>query len=366
MIVGIPKEIKPEERRVALTPSRVTELVRRGHEVLVECGAGKACHLPDKDFKKAGARIIRNTRALWKRAEMIVKVKEPLPQEVDYIRAGQIIFSFLHLAANKKLTLALLRKKAVGIAYETIQLADGSLPVLKPMSEIAGQLSAQLGARGLEAGNGGRGILMGGINGAPPAKVTILGGGNAGLNAGLVASGMGASVTILEINRQRIRHLQSKFSHRVRVMRSTSASLLHGVLQSDVVICSVLHPGARAPRLVTREMVKGMKKGSVIVDIAIDQGGCCETIRPTTHGQPFYFLFGVVHCAITNLPSIVPHTSTNALISASFPYVLKIAGKGYANAASVDPAIRKGINVSGGVITNPAVAQSFGLPYHEI
>lgn len=366
MIIGIPKEIKLEERRVSLTPDGVKIFVKQGHRVIVEHKAGVGCGIPDRAFREAGGIIIHSHAAVWEKADMIMKVKEPLESEFPLMRANQIVFTFLHLAANRPLSVSLIKKKSIGIAYETVQLNNGILPILRPMSEIAGRLSVQLGARGLEAKSGGRGILIGGVEGFSPARVTILGGGSAGFRAAEVASGMGGLVTVLEINRRRVDKLKDFFGNRVMVKRSTPRSLEHELVKADLVISAVLNPGAKAPKLITRNLVKKMKPGAVIVDIAVDQGGCCETIRPTTHAQPFYSRYGVVHCGITNLPSTVPLSSTQALTQASLPYALEIANKGYSSAAQDNPAIRKGINVVNGKLTNQAVADALGLACHNI
>ena len=366
MLIGIPREIKLEERRVSLTPAGVKAFVKHGHQVIIEQKAGRGGGITDNAFRAAGGTIARSNVTVWARADMIMKVKEPLESEFSLMRENQIIFTFLHLAAKKKLTTALLKKKSIGIAYETVQLKDGTLPILKPMSEIAGRLSVQLGAQGLEVKSGGRGILMGGAEGVSPARVTILGGGSAGFRAGEVASGMGGLVTILEINKHRMDLLRDLFNNRVVVKRSTPRSLEREVVKADLVIGAVLSPGAKAPKLITRNLVRKMKQGAVIVDIAVDQGGCCETIRPTTHAQPFYSLYGVVHCGITNLPSTVPLSSTLALTRASLPYALEIAKKGYLSAAKDNQAIRRGINVVNGKLTNQAVASALGLAYHNI
>ena len=366
MVIGIPREIKPEEKRVSVTPEGVRVLVRHDHQVIVEKRAGLGCGISDDAFRKAGGSITGSSVTIWGKADMILKVKEPIEHEFPLMREDQIIFTFLHLAAKRKLTVALLKKRAIGIAYETVQLKDGSLPILRTMSEVAGRLSAQLGARGLEVQNGGRGILVGGAKGVSPAQVTVLGGGNAGLRAAEVASGMGAMVTVIEVNRRRVDKLRKIFDNRVVVKYSTPASVEREVVKADVVIGAVLNPGARAPKLITRDLVKKMKKGAVIVDIAVDQGGCCETIRPTTHTHPFYTKHNIVHCGITNLPSTVPLTSTLSLTRASLPYVLEIADKGYLLAARESPAVRKGINVLNGKITNWAVAESLGSTYHKL
>jgi len=363
VVIGVLREIKPEERRVALTPDGVRVFVQHGHQVMVEQKAGLGCGISDDAFRKAGGTIIRSNLAVWGKADMIIKVKEPLVSEFPFMREGQIVFTFLHLAVKRKLTVSLLKKRVVGIAYETVQLKDGGLPILKPMSEIAGALSVQLGARGLEAQSAGRGVLMSGAKGVSPARVTILGGGSAGKRAAEVASGMGALVTVLEINKRRVNQLKDIFTNRVVVKRSTPASVEREVLRADLVIGAILNPGARAPKLITRNLVKKMKRGAVIVDIAVDQGGCCETIRPTTHASPFYSVYGVVHCGITNLPSTVPLTSTLALTRASLPYALEIADKGHLAAAKENPAIRKGINLVNGKLTNRAVAEALGLDY---
>jgi len=364
MIIGVPREIKPEERRVAATPDGVARLVRNGHQVIIEHNAGAGSGIFDASYKEAGATVKRDAKELWGKADMILKVKEPLEPEIALAREGQIVFTFFHLAADKHLTVSLLRKKIIGIAYETVQLADGSLPILRSMSEIAGYLAVQLAARGLEAINGGRGVVMGGIPGLSPARVTIVGGGSTGVRAAEAAAGMGARVTILEIDRKRINTLRGMLGKRAHVKLPSARDVVHEVTQSDVVIGALLNPGARASRVVTRAMVKKMHPGSVIVDVAVDQGGCCETIRPTTHDKPFYSLYGVVHCGITNMPSAVPRSSTLALTKESLPFALEIANKGYFAAARENPAIMKGIDLLEGKLTNPAVAKAFGMAYH--
>ncbi len=366
MVIGIPREIKPEEKRVSLTPDGVEALVLRGHTVLVEYRAGEGCGIPDGAYKKAGALVKRRAGTIWQHADMIIKVKEPLFAETTLMREQQIVFTFLHLAANRKLTHELLKKKVIGIAYETVQEENGCLPILKPMSEIAGHLSAQLGSRGLDVHNGGRGILMGGVRGAKPALVTVIGGGSAGQTAAEVATGLGGRVTILDIDSNRIKELRKRFGKEVTVEPSTAGQIASKVLASDLVIGSVLNPGAKAPKLITKGLVKKMKKGAVIVDIAVDQGGCCETIRPTTHAEPFYVRYGVVHCGITNLPSTVPLTSTSSLCRASLPYALKIADEGIPGAASHNQALYKGITVFDGKLTNRAVAEALGLPFYRL
>jgi alanine dehydrogenase len=366
VIIGIPREIKPEEKRVSLTPDGVEAFVRRGHTVFVEFRAGEGCGISDGDYKKAGASVKRKASTIWSHSDLIIKVKEPLSIETRLMREKQFIFTFLHLAANKKLTVELLKKKVIAIAYETIQEDNGCLPILKPMSEIAGHLSAQLGSRGLDVHNGGRGILMGGVRGANPARVTVIGGGSAGQRAAEVATGLGARVTILDIDTKRVKELRNRFGRKVKVERSTAEEIETKVLESDLVIGSVLNPGAKAPKLITKELVKKMKKGAVIVDIAVDQGGCCETIRPTTHAEPFYVRYGVVHCGITNLPSTVPLTSTSSLCGASLPYALQIADQGIGGAASGNQALYKGITVFDGKVTNRAVAEAHGLSFCKL
>jgi alanine dehydrogenase len=364
MIIGVPREIKPEEKRVAVTPAGIACLVSHGHKVIIEHNAGAGSGISDASFKEAGALIRRDVRVVWGKADMILKVKEPLEPEFALARPGQIVFTFFHLAADRHLTVSLLRTGIVGIAYETVQLADGSLPILRSMSEIAGYLSVQLAARGLEAINGGRGVVMGGIPGLAPARVTIVGGGSTGVRAAEAAAGMGAQVTILEIDKKRIRELRAMLGGRVHVKLPAGREVEHEVTRSDAVIGALLNPGARASKVVTRAMVKKMHPGSVIVDVAVDQGGCCETIRPTTHDKPFYSLYGVVHCGITNMPSAVPRSSTLALTKESLPFVLEIADKGYRAAARDNPAIARGVDLLEGKLTNPAVAKAFGMPYH--
>ena len=366
MIIGILREIKPEEKRVSLTPDGVKAFVLRGHTVFVENRAGEGCGIQDGDYKSAGALVKRRASLIWKHADMIIKVKEPLFAETRLMRENQIVFTFLHLAANEKLTAALLKKKVIGIAYETVQEGDGTLPILKPMSEIAGHLSAQLGSRGLDVHNGGRGILMGGVRGAHPARVTVLGGGSAGQRAAEVAKGLGGRVTILDIDSKRIKELRKRFGKEVMVEHSTARQIESKLLESDLVIGAVLTPGAKAPKLITKGLVKKMKKGAVIVDIAVDQGGCCETIRPTTHAEPFYVRYGVVHCGITNLPSTVPLTATLSLSRASLPYALQIADEGIRGAASHNQALYKGITVFDGKLTNRAVAEALGRSFYRL
>ena len=358
MRIGVPKEIKPMEFRVAMTPGGVESLVRRGHEVLVERGAGVGSGMPDAEYAAAGARMVSAEEA-WG-AELVVKVKEPLPSEYRYLRSGLVLFTYLHLAASRELTEAMLASGVTGIAYETVQLPDGSLPLLVPMSEVAGRMATQVGAYYLERPLGGRGILLGGVPGVAPASVVILGGGTVGSNAAKIALGMGAQVYVLDVNHQRLQYLDDVFGGRLVTLTSTEANLKKAVQFADLLIGAVLIPGAKAPKLVTREMVATMKEGAVIVDVAVDQGGCVETIRPTTHDAPTYLVDGVVHYGVANMPGAVPRTSTFALTNQTLPYVLKLAEKGL-DALKEDPALLKGLNVHAGRLTHPAVARAFGL-----
>ncbi len=348
------------EFRVAMTPGGVESLVRRGHEVLVEKGAGVGSGMPDAEYEAAGARLVSAEEA-WG-AELVVKVKEPLPEEYKYLRPGLLLFTYLHLAASRELTEAMVKSGVTGIAYETVQLEDGSLPLLVPMSEVAGRMATQVGAYYLEKPMGGRGILLGGVPGVAPASVVILGGGTVGTNAAKIALGMGAQVYVLDVNHRRLQYLDDVFGGRLITLTSTEANLKKVVQFADLLIGAVLIPGAKAPKLVTREMVASMKEGAVIVDVAVDQGGCVETIRPTTHDDPTYLVDGVVHYGVANMPGAVPRTSTFALTNQTLPYVLKLAEKGL-EALKEDPALLKGLNVHAGRLTHPAVAEAFGLPY---
>lgn len=363
MVIGIPKEIKPEENRIAIVPGGVETVVHRGHKVVIEKGAGIGSGFSDSEFIKAGAQIVKNHEELFMKSELILKVKEPLPQEYRFLREGQILFTYLHLAASEKLTRNLLKRKIVGIAYETVQTEDGLLPLLAPMSEIAGRMAPQEGAKYLEETYGGRGILLGGVAGVPPANVVILGGGNVGYNAARIALGMGASVTLLDINPRKLRMLDEIFQGRVTTMIADNYNIRMVTGYADLLICAVLVPGAKAPRLITRKMLKTMRQGAVIVDVSIDQGGCLETSRPTTHSEPIYKEEGIIHYAVSNMPGAVPRTSTRALTLNTLPYVLEIADKGWKKAAVENPALAKGINLVEGKITHQAVADTFNLPY---
>ncbi len=360
MKIGVPKEIKTLENRVAMTPGGVESLVKRGHEVWVERGAGVGSGLADAEYEAAGAKLVSAEEA-WG-AEMVVKVKEPLPFEYRYLRSDLILFTYLHLAASEELTRAMLESGVIGIAYETVQTSDGALPLLVPMSEVAGRMATQEGAKYLEKSFGGRGVLLGGVPGVAPADVVILGGGTVGINAAKIAVGMGAHVTILDVNHARLQYLDDVFAGRLTTLTSTEANIKKAVRYADVLIGAVLIPGAKAPHLVTREMLPTMKEGAVIVDVAVDQGGCVETIKPTTHADPTYVIDGVVHYGVANMPGAVPRTSTFALTNQTLPYAMKLAEKGVA-ALEEDPALLKGLNTHHGKLTYAAVAEAFGLPY---
>lgn len=364
MKIGIPKEIKKIEKRVAVTPAGVARFVNNGHTVYVEKHAGLGSNIPDAEFEKKGAVILSGADDVWAEADMIVKVKEPVAEEFQRMRPGQVLFTYLHLAAEKKLTLKMLEMNVVGIAYETVQKTDGSLPLLAPMSEVAGRLSVQMGCMCLESKNEGRGVLLSGVPGVRPAEVVILGGGISGLSAAHLAVGMGARVTLLDIDVQRLRAIEDLFHSRIVTLMSNPSNIEACVSQADLVIGAVLIPGAKAPKLITRDMVRSMKKGSAIVDVAIDQGGCAETSRPTTHDAPLYVEEGVVHYCVTNMPGAVPLTSTFALTNVTVPYALALADKGWEKALADDPALARGLNVAEGKICNPNVAEALGLDDH--
>jgi alanine dehydrogenase len=362
MIVGIPKEIKQSEYRVALTPAGVTVLTGAGHRVLVEAGAGEGSGFEDADYVREGAEI-RARDDVWGLAEMIMKVKEPLPEEYGYFRDGLLLFTYLHLAAAPALTKALAESGVTSIAYETIQLAGGSLPLLTPMSEVAGRLSVQIGAQFLETFNGGRGVLLGGVPGVPPAEVVIIGGGVVGTNAAKIALGMGADVLIIDKNAERLRYLDDIFGGRVRTLMSTPYHIAGAAARADLLIGAVLIPGAKAPHLVTEEMVAGMKRGSVIVDVAVDQGGSIATVdRPTTHKDPVYVKHGVVHYAVANIPGAVPRTSTAALTNVTIGYAQELASFGMEAVRRSLP-LQSGVNTHQGKVTNMPVADATGMAY---
>lgn len=365
MIIGVPKETKVDEYRVALVPVGAEELVKHGHRVLVEKGAGLGSGIADEEYIKAGAKLANGIERIYEEANMVVKVKEPLPEEYTLLREGQIVFTFFHFAASRPLTEAVLASKAVAIAYETIRDSRGGHPLLTPMSEVAGRMSIQQGAKYLEKPMEGRGILLGGVPGVTPAEVVVIGGGIVGTNAAKVAAGLGARVTIMDINLDRLRYLDDIMPKNVMTLMSNPQNIREKIKDADLLIGAVLIEGARTPVLITREMVKTMKPASVIVDVSIDQGGCVETSRPTTHTQPTFKVDEVLHYCVTNMPGAVGRTSTYALTNASLPYVLEIADKGYEKASRDNPAIKNGINIVKGKITNRAVAEVFGLKYHD-
>ncbi len=360
MIVGVPKEIKTEENRVAVTPTGVAGFVSRGHKVMIERGAGLGSGLTDRAYEVAGATLVESPIEVWK-SDLIMKVKEPQVSEFPLLRRGLILFTYLHLAADEIVTRELLARKVTGIAYETIQLDDGSLPLLTPMSEIAGRLSIQVGAWCLQAENGGRGILLGGASGVRPGKVVILGAGMAGTAACQIAAGMGAYVSILDINPTKLRYVHDILGH-VTTLMSNRANVEEEVVDADLVIGSVLIPGAKAPKLISRSLVKRMKAGSAFVDISIDQGGCAETSRPTTHLQPIYLEEDVVHYCVTNMPASVPHTSTYALTNSTLSYGLELANRDFPQALIRNKALAKGLNTYDGKIIHEGVATAFNLP----
>ncbi|MCL6445325.1 MAG: alanine dehydrogenase [Alicyclobacillus sp.] len=364
MIIGVPKEIKNNENRVAITPAGVHAFVSAGHQVYIETAAGIGSGFPDEVYAEAGAVIVNAASDVWKQADIIMKVKEPLPEEYAYFRNGLTLFTYLHLAPEPELTRALMETGVTAIAYETVQLPDRSLPLLSPMSEVAGRMSIQIGAHFLEKAHGGRGELLGGVPGVPPARVVIVGGGMVGSNAARIAVGLGAEVTILDTNLARLRELDAQFGGRLRTVMSNAYNLRAVIEGADLLIGAVLIPGARAPKLVTAEMVKGMNLGGVIVDVAIDQGGSIETIdRITTHDNPVYEKYGVVHYAVANMPGAVPRTSTLALTNVTIPYALQLANLGVISAVKANPALAKGVNVIGGKLTYEAVAKSLNIPY---
>lgn len=364
MVIGIPKEIKDHESRVAITPAGVHALVRSEHRVLLERNAGVGSGFPDALYREAGAQILESAAEVWETAEMVMKVKEPLPSEYGFFRPGLVLFTYLHLAAEPELTKALLKHNVIAIGYETIQLADGTLPLLAPMSEIAGRMSVQIGAHLLEIHSGGKGTLLGGVPGVSAAEVTILGGGIVGVNAAKMAIGMGARVTIIDQNVQRLRYLDDLFAGRIQTLVSNEYTIAAAVKRADLVIGAVLIPGSKAPKLVTEETVQQMDPGSVIVDVAVDQGGSIATIdRLTSHTNPTYQKFGVLHYAVPNMPGAVARTSTLALTNATLPYALQLTNKGYLKAVRDNPSLRKGLNVMSAQVTCEAVANSLDIPF---
>ncbi|MFW6147618.1 MAG: alanine dehydrogenase [Thermodesulfobacteriota bacterium] len=366
MIIGILKEVKPEENRVSMTPSGVEDVVQHGHKVLVERNAGRASGFTDTAYLKAGAEVMETAADIYTEAAMIMHVKEPIASEYPLIRKGQIIFTYLHLASSQELTKALIDSESIDIAYETIQKDDGSLPLLTPMSEVAGRMSIQEGAKYLETAQGGEGILLSGVPGVAPATVIVIGAGVVGTNAAKTACGLGAKVYLLDINLDRLRYLSDVMPRNCFLLKFNTANIRKLIKEADLVVGAVLIPGAKSPKLVTREMIKTMKKGSVMVDVAIDQGGCFETSQPTTHSNPVYTVDGVVHYCVTNMPGAVPRTSTLALTNATLHYALEIADKGWKKAFQQNVEISRGANVVNGKITCKGVADAIGLPYIPI
>ena len=366
MIVGIPKEIKNNENRVSMTPAGVRELVKRGHTVYVQHTAGENSGFPDAEYERAGAHILPTIEEVYAVAEMIVKVKEPIEPEYKLVRRGQLVFTYFHFACDRTLTEAMLQSGATCLAYETVVDKQGTLPLLIPMSEVAGRMSVQEGARLLEKPQGGKGILLGGVPGVKPAKVLVLGGGVVGTEAALMAAGLGADVTICDISLPRLRHLAEFMPKNVKTMFSSTYNIEQELPTTDLVIGAVLIPGAKAPHLITREMLGMMKKGSVMVDVAIDQGGCFETSHPTTHAEPVYEVDGIIHYCVANIPGAVPFTSTLALTNATLPYALRLADKGWQQACAEDPGLKLGLNVVDGKVTFPGVAEAFGMELHTL
>ena len=366
MIIGVPKEVKDHEARVGLVPSGVTALREAGHRVFVQAGAGSGSAIFDDEYEKAGALILPTAAEVWSKANLVVKVKEPQPSEYAFLRPELVLFTYLHLAPLPELTNRLVDAKVNAVAYETIREADGSLPLLTPMSEVAGRMAVQVGAQYLEAPNGGRGVLLGGVPGVAPANVVILGGGIVGHNSAKMALGMGARVAIIDKNLNRLRQIDDIFGGNVVTLASNVWTIGETLRQADLVIGAVLITGAAAPKLVRRKMLSTMKHGAVIVDVAIDQGGCIETSHATTHTDPVYVVDGVVHYCVSNMPAAVPHTSTFALTNATMPYLLELANRGLTKACSEHPAIREGVNTYAGHITYPAVAESLGLPCRDV
>lgn len=366
MKIGVPKEVKIHEGRVAVVPSGVRALVARGHQVMMQAGAGEGSYIPDAAFREAGATLMPTADAVWSAADMIIKVKEPVPLEYGLIREKQTLFTYFHLAAVPDLAPVLVERKATAVAYETIQLPDGRLPLLQPMSEVAGKMSVQIGANLLEKERGGKGILLGGVPGVRRGRVVILGGGTVGMAAAKIAVGLGAETTIVDLSIPRLEYMDDVFGSRVNLLHSNADTISSAVRRADLVIGAVLLPGARAPKLVDRALVSQMDDGSAIVDVAIDQGGCIETIHGTTHDQPTYMVDGVIHYGVTNMPGAVAQTSTYALTNATLPYALRLADLGALPAARKDPALALGFNSHDGAITHPIVAEALGLSYRPL
>jgi alanine dehydrogenase len=363
MKIGVPKEIKTNENRVALVPAGAEALVAAGHSVMIEKGAGEGSGFPDSAYTAVGAKVGPDADTVWREAEMIMKVKEPIKPEWPRMKKGQVIFTYFHFAADKELTLAHIKSGAICIAYETVELPSRELPLLTPMSEVAGRMAVQEGAKYLEKLYGGRGVLLGGVPGVAPAKVVILGGGIVGINAAKMAAGLGAKVTVLDLSLERLRYLSDVMPANVTLIYSNRHNILEQIATADLVVGAVLIPGAVAPRLIRREDLKTMQQGAVIVDVAIDQGGCVETIKATTHENPTYVVDGIIHYGVANMPGGVPRTSTLALTNATFPYAKELAKKGWKQALKENDALKKGLNIVDGKVTYPAVAEAFGLPF---
>ena len=361
LVVGVPRELKEEEHRVAVTPDGVRELLHAGAEVLIERGAGIDSSIPDEDYVRSGATIIETAAEVWERSGLICKVKEPLEAEFSYFRPGLVLFTYLHLAAYPKVADALIAGNVTAFAYETVQTSDGSLPLLAPMSEVAGRMSVQIGAHFLERHNGGRGVLLGGAPGVRPARVAVLGAGNVGWNAAWMAAGLEAEVDLLDKNIDRLRHVDQIQMGRITTITSNRGAVERSVAEADLVIGAVLVPGGRAPTVVSEDMIRAMRPGAVVIDIAIDQGGCIETSRETTHSDPVFVKHGVVHYAVGNMPGAVPHTSTHALTNATLPYLTELAKLGPTEAVRRDDALAKGLNIASGVVINDAVAEALGI-----
>ena len=366
MIIGVPKEIKNNENRVALTPAGTQELVKRGHTVYIQSTAGDGSGFPDDEYVGAGGKMLKNPAEIFSQAEMIIKVKEPIEQEYSLIRSGQLVFTYFHFASYEPLAKAMIKSGAICLAYETVERADGTLPLLIPMSEVAGRMAIQEGAKYLEKPLKGRGILLGGVPGVRPAKVLILGAGIVGANAAKIAAGMGADVTVVDVNLQRLRYLDDVMPRNVHTMVSNEYSIREMVKHHDLIVGAVLIPGAKAPRLITRDMLKLMKPGTVLVDVAVDQGGCIETCTPTTHENPTYIIDDVVHYCVANMPGAVPYTSTLALTNATLPYAVRLANYGWKKACLDNPDLRNGLNIIEGQVVYKAVADAFNLPFKEV
>ncbi len=366
MIIGVPKEIKNKENRVGMVKAGVLALTQNGHNVLVQSGAGTGVGISDEEYERSGARIVDSAKEVYDRSDMIVKVKEPLPEEYPLLREGQILYTYLHLAADERLTKALLERKIVGIAYETIQSADGSLPLLAPMSAVAGRMATQIGATYLQKDHGGKGMLLGGVTGVDRANVVVLGGGTVGINAIAMAVGLGARVSVLDVNVPRMDYISDVFRNEVTTLYSNPEQIERSVSKADLVIGAILVPGAKAPKLVTRELVSKMEAGGVIVDVAVDQGGSVETCRPTSHEHPTYTVDGIIHYAVPNMPGAVPRTSTYALTNVTLKHAVTIANLGWKEAVQKDAALRKGVNIALGSLTYEQVAKDLNLPYEAL